>query len=241
VRTKIFALSIVLILALMLSSCSVKLTQPATPPTLNVNGSAQVTLSPDIAYISVGVHTENADANEAVSANTSQAQKITDALKATGVDEKDIRTSNFSITPQQQYDKDGKLTGVNFVVDNTVYVTLRDLTKIGDILGAAVSAGANNIYGIQFDVADKTTALASARKTAVENAHKQAEELAQAAGIKLGAVQNINYYNSYPVMAEGKGGGAMVDTTAVASVPVTPGQLTFTVDVNIVYAIEPAK
>jgi uncharacterized protein YggE len=241
-RTKIFALSIVLILALTLSGCAVKLTQPNTPPTLNVNGSAQVTLSPDIAYISVGVHTESADANEAVSGNTVQAQKIVDALKAMGIEEKDIRTSNFSITPQQQFDDKGKLTGVTYVVDNTVYVTLRDLTKIGDSLGAAVSAGANNIYGIQFDVADKTSALVSARKTAVENARKQAEELAQAAGVKLGAVQNINYYNSYPVMAEGKGGGGgvMMDTTSL-SVPVTPGQLTFTVDVNIVYAIEASK
>ena len=235
-RTKIFALSIVLILALMLSGCAVKLTQPATPPTLNVNGSAQVTLTPDIAYISVGVHTENADANEAVSGNAVQAQKVFDALKATGIEEKDIRTSNYSITPQQQFDDKGKLTGVTYVVDNTVFVTLRDLTKIGDSLGAAVSAGANNIYGIQFDVADKTSALTSARKTAVENARKQAEELAQAAGVKLGAVQNINYYNSYPVMAEGKGSGVMMDTASV-SVPVTPGQLTFTVDVNIVYAI----
>ena len=240
-RTKIFALSIVLFLALTLSSCTVKLSQPANPPTLNVNGSAQITLAPDIAYISVGVHTENVDANEAVSGNTTQSQKVVDALKATGVDEKDIRTNNYSISPQQQYDDKGKLTGVIFFVDNTVYVTLRDLTKIGDILGEAVKAGANNIYGIQFDVADKTTALASGRKSAVQNARLQADELAQAAGVKLGTVQSINYYNSYPVpvMAEGKGGGAMM--SQAASVPITPGQLTFTVDVNIVYEIQQAK
>jgi uncharacterized protein YggE len=133
------------------------------------------------------------------------------------------------------------LTGVIFFVDNTVYVTMRDLTKIGDILGEAVKAGANSIYGIQFDVADKTTALASARKSAVENARTQADELAQAAGVKLGSVQNINYYNSYPVpvMADDKGGGMM--TNQAASVPITPGQLTFTVDVNIVYAIQQSK
>jgi len=239
-RTKILTLSIVLTLALILSGCAAKSSQSATPPTLSVNGSAQVTLSPDIAYISVGVHTENADATEAVSANAVQAQKVIDALKAMGIEEKDIRTSNFSITPQQQFDDQGKLTGVIFIVDNTVYVTLRDLTKIGDILGTAVSAGANSIYGIQFDVADKTPGLSSARKTAVENARKQAEELAEAAGVKLVAVQNINYYNSYPVMAEGKGGGVMMDAASY-SVPVTPGQLSYTVDVNIVYEIEASK
>jgi uncharacterized protein YggE len=240
-RTKIFALSIVFILALGLSSCSVKLNQPATPPTMNVNGSAVVTLAPDIAYISIGVHTENADANLAVSSNATQAQKVVEALKAASVDEKDIRTSNYSITPQQQTDDKGQVTSILFVVDNTVYVTLRDLTKIGDTLGAAAQAGANSIYGIQFDVADKNTALAGARKTAVENAHQQADELAQAAGVTLGAVQSINYYNNYPspVMADGKGGGALY--SQAASVPVNPGQLTFTVDVNIVYEIHPAK
>ena len=236
-RTKVFALSLVLILALILSGCAAKSAQPVTPPTINVSGSAQITLTPDIAYISVGVHTENADANQAVSGNNTQAQKVVDAIKAMGVDVKDIRTSNFSITPQQQFDDKGKLTGITYVVDNTVYVTLHDLTKIGDTLTAAVAAGANNVYGIQFDVVDKTTALANARQTAVQDAHTQAEGLAQAAGVKLGSVQSINYYNSYPVMADGKGGGVAMSNVAAPSVPVTPGQLTFTVDVNIVYAL----
>jgi len=240
-RTKIFALSFIFILVLTLTWCAVKSSQPETPSTLSVNGSAQVSLSPDIAYISIGVHTENADANAAVTGNASQAQKGVDAMKALGIEVKDIRTSNFSISPQQQYDENGKLTGVIFIVDNTVYVTMRDLTKIGDVLGAAVSAGANSIYGITFDVADKTVALASGRKTAVENARKQAEELAEAAGVELGAVQNLNYYNTYPVMIDGKGGGAMMDSAAVSSVPVTPGQLSFMVDVNIVYLIEQSK
>jgi uncharacterized protein len=240
-RTKYFALSILFILALTLSACSVKLEQPATPPLLNVNGSAQVTLPPDIAYISIGVHTQNTDATTAVADNATQAQKVVDALKAAGVDVKDIQTSNYSISPQQQTDDKGQVTSVLFVVDNTVYVTLRDLTKIGDILGAATSAGANNIYGIQFDVLDKNTALAGARKSAVDNAKQQAQELAQAAGVTLGAVQSINYYNSYPspVMSDAKGGGAMYNSAI--SAPITPGQLTFTVDVNMVYAISPAK
>lgn len=240
-RTIILTLSIMFFLAAVVSGCATNTLQPANPPVLSVNGNAQVSLSPDIAYVLVGVHTESADANEAVTGNTAQAQKVVDALKAMEIEEKDIRTSNFSISPQQQYDEKGKLTGVMYIVDNTVYVTLRDLTKIGDSLGVAVGAGANSIYGIQFDVSDKTTALTTARKTAVENARTQAEELAEAAGVSLGKIQNINYYNSYPVptMVEGKGGGVLMDTAS--SVPITPGQLTFTVDVNIVYEIQSSK
>ena len=76
----------------------------------------------------------------------------------------------------------------------------------------------------------------------MENAKQQANELAQAAGVTLGAVQSINYYNNYPspVLADAKGGGS-ASTYQAASVPVTPGQLTFTVDVNIVYAIQQGK
>jgi len=229
-------------MAVILGACApnvpAQTTQPAPVPatrTISVNGSAVASLTPDIAHISIGVHSENADSKEAVSANNSESQKVVDALKSLGVDPKDILTTNFSISPQDVTGPDGQKTGTNFVVDNTVYVTLRDLTKIGDLLNAAVAAGANSIYGISFDVADKTAALSDARKAAVDNAHTQAEELAQAAGVTLVGVQSISYYNSTPVpmadmkVATGIGGGS--------SVPIAPGQLSITVDVSIVYEI----
>ncbi len=91
-----------------------------------------------------------------VDTNTANSQKVADALKTFKIDPKDIQTTNFSIAPQQQYDNNGKLTGaINYMVDNTVYVTLRDITKMGDVLAAAVKAGANSINSIQFDAADR--------------------------------------------------------------------------------------
>ncbi len=241
-RTKTLLISVLLVFGVILSACaptapaqSSQPTQVPAPRTLSVNGSAIANLTPDIAHISIGVHTENPDSKEAVSANNSESQKVMDAIKSMGVDPKDILTTNFSISPQDVVGPDGKKTGTIFVVDNTVYVTLRDLTKIGDLLNAAVAAGANSIYGIQFDVADKTAVLSSARKAAVDNAHTQADELAQAAGVTLGQVQSISFYNSNPVpmadmkSAVGLGGG---------SVPIAPGQLSITVDVSIVYEIK---
>ncbi len=71
-------------------------TEPAKR-TINVTGTGKVTLTPDIAYVSIGVHTEGKDAAEAVASNTSQAQKVVDALKAFKIDPKDIQTINFSI------------------------------------------------------------------------------------------------------------------------------------------------
>lgn len=122
-------------------------------------------------------------------------------------------------------------------VDNTVYVTVRDLAKLGDLLDAAVRAGANNINSIQFDVADKTKSLTDARKAAVEAARKQAAELAEAAGVKLGDIQGIQYYDSAPVMfAEAKGLGGGADAAAPA-VPINPGQMQITATVTVNFEI----
>lgn len=237
-RTKITVLSFVLLLAVALSACAPAAGGQTPVRSVNVTGQAIVYASPDIAYITIGVRTENVDAQEAVAANTAQANRLMDALKSMGIDEKDLRTSNFNIYPQDEYDMEGKRTGTRFVVENSVYVTLRDLDKIGEALSGAVEAGANNIYGISFDVEDKGTLIEAARNEAISNARKQAESIASAAGVRLGEIQSINFYNSVPspvfydnkvAMAESVGGGA---------VPISSGQLQFTVDVNIVYELK---
>lgn len=205
--------------------------------TLTVTGSADSILTPDIAYIYIGVHTENADAKTAISTNNTNSQNVINALKAAGIADKDLRTTNFSVYPNQQFDSNGVSKGTTYVVDNTVYVTVRDLTKMGDILDAAAAAGANSISGITFDVADKNTALSEARKNAIANALQLAQETAQAAGVNLGPIQSINYSSSsQPIpMFEAKGGAAL---NAASSVPVNPGQLTLSVEVTIVYEIQ---
>lgn len=213
-------------------------TTETTPPrTINVTASGKVLLTPDIAYVNIGVHTEDKAAAEAVAANNELAKKVIEAIKATGVDGKDIQTMNFSIYPQQVVDSEGKPTGeLRFIVDNTVYVTVRKLDALGGMLDAAIKAGANTVNGISFDVVDKTSALSEARKQAVANAQAQASELAQAAGVSLGAVQTINAYGSAtPVpVYEAKAASFMANST----VPVETGQMTITVEVNIVYAIQ---
>ena len=209
--------------------------QPAVR-TLTVMGSAESNLTPDIAYIYVGVHTEDANAKTAISVNNSKSQKVTDALKAAGVADKDLRTTNFSVSPNQQFGPNGESKGITYAVDNTVYVTVRDLTKMGEILDAATAAGANSISGIQFDVADRNSALSGARMNAIANARQLADETAQAAGVTLGQIQTISYSSdNQPVtMYAAK---SMASDTA-SSVPVSVGQLTLSVDVTIVYEIQ---
>ncbi len=239
-RTK-FLVFAVLVFALVLSACGPATINQAAPEnvrTLNVNGLGQVYLTPDIAYIYIGVHTEGATASEAVDSNKTQTNSVIDALKKAGVDEKDIRTTNFSIWPSQQYSPDGAITGTVYMVDNSVYVTVRDLDGLGDLLDSAISAGANSVNSIQFDVADKTEAVKEARAKAMEDAKLQAQELADTAGVSLGNIQTINFYDNSPYpMSEGKGGGGGV-VAADASVPIQPGQLTIAVTVNLTYSIK---
>jgi len=241
-KTKSILVAAVALIALLVSACGpTTIRQDALPPlrTVSVTGSGSANLVPDIAYIYVGVHTEKPSAAEAVDENNAQTQKMIEALKGFGIAAKDIRTTNFSIWPQDQYDpQTGTPTGKKtYVVDNTVYVTVRDLGKLGDLLDTVIAAGANTVNSIQFDVADKSEALKTARAEAVKDAEEQAKELADAAGVKLGEVQSIGFFDSqpYPVYdGKGGGGGAVVES----AVPVQPGQLTFTVSVSVTYEIK---
>jgi uncharacterized protein YggE len=238
-RTK-FLVFAVLVFALMLSACGPTAigqgVQPVTR-TLNVNGLGASYLTPDIAYIYIGVHNEGATASEVVTANKAQTNAVLNALKKAGVEDKDLRTTNFSIYPSQQYGADGTVTGSIYMVDNTVYVTVRNLDGLGTLLDDTISAGANSINSIQFDVADKTAAVKEARAKGVEDAKNQAKELADAAGITLGDIQNISFYDNspYPVV-DGKGGGGGAMTSA--AVAIQPGQLMISISVNITYAIK---
>jgi len=242
-RNKTLFVSAIVLVALVLGACSPTIMADAAPPvrTMNVNGTGQVFLSPDIAYIYIGVHSEEATAAAAVAANNVETQQVTAALKDAGVDPKDIRTTNFSIWPNQQYDQSGRPTSTRYVVDNSVFVTVRKLDQLGDLLDSAVAAGANSINSIQFDVSDKTDALKKAREEAVKDAKSQAQELADVAGMKLGDVQSISFYDSAPTPyldTYGKGGGGGAPVAEAASVPIQPGQLSLTVTVSMSYAIK---
>lgn len=240
-KNKSIIVAVLALIALLVSACGPTTVNQAAPPpvrSVSVSGAGSANLVPDIAYIYVGVHTEKPSAAEAVDENNAQTEKMIEALRDFGVAAKDIRTTNFSIWPQERYDQfTGTPTGEKtYIVDNTVYVTVRDLDKLGELLDTVIEAGANTVNSIQFDVADKSEALKAARAEAVKDAEEQAQELTDAAGVKLGEVLTIGFYDSqpYPVY-DGKGGGGAV---AEAAVPIQPGQLTFTVTVNVTYEIK---
>ena len=131
-------------------------------PNLAVNGTGVVTLDPDVVSISIGVNTQDDDPSTAVSRNNRQVESIMDALGELGITAEDTQTSNFSIWPREDYDFEGQPISTTFVVDNTLTITVRDLDSLGDVLTAAIDAGANSIYGINFDISDREDAIEQA-------------------------------------------------------------------------------
>jgi uncharacterized protein YggE len=231
-------LSFLVILAL--AACTPAPAPAADQGTLrqvSVTGVGEVYLNPDIAYVSIGVHSESDSVMDALDQNNAAAQAISKELQGMGVDKKDIQTTAFNVYPQQQYGPNGETKGTVYVVDNSVYVTVRDLQKLGEMLDAVVRSGANTINSISFDVADKSAAFSEARKLAVDDAISQAKELAAAAGVELGDLVSMSAYSSGSPMPvyQGKGGAMAM---APGEVPVAAGQLVLTMNANLTYEIK---
>jgi uncharacterized protein YggE len=234
----LIAAGIMLLLAACAPAAAVQGSSNAPVRQLSVVGDGQVYVAPDIAYINVGVHSQADTVTDALAQNNAQAQTIKDTLVAQGVAEGDIQTSSFNVYPQSSYDNFGNITNSFFSVDNTVYVTVRDLNNLGKILDTVATSGANNIYGITFDLQEKTPAQSDARALAVESARSQAQELADLAGVKLGKIISISTSYSYPVQYYGYGMGGGGAAPAASSVPVSAGQMQIDSQVTVVYELQ---
>ena len=207
------------------------------PPqrTITVSGQASVTATPDVAYITVGVHTQARRAADALSANNAQAAKVYQTLAQFGIEKKDIRTTSVSLYQREERDKNGKVIARYYVVDNTMQITVRDLDKLGQVLDAVVQNGANRLQGIRFDVSDRAALLEQARLEAVKQGKAQAAAIAEAAGAKLGEVQTISFQSLVQPVERAE--VMMAAPKAAGEVPVSGGQLTVTATVSMVFAL----
>ncbi|MDW8325859.1 MAG: SIMPL domain-containing protein [Anaerolineales bacterium] len=208
-----------------------------THNTISVSGSGQAFGRPDLAIVQIGVSSSGPDLGETLAQNNRRADAILAALKALGIEDKDLQTSNFSIYPQRDYDPQ---TGqpkdtITYHVDNTLSVTVRDLSKLSRVLSEAVTAGANHIHGIAFSVADPAALEAEARAKAMADARARAEQLAKAAGVTLGSPisisESFNYAPPTPLALD------RAAAEAVSAVPIATGQLQVSIQVNVTYEI----
>jgi uncharacterized protein YggE len=225
-----------LFLGLLLGAALAAPAWAADPRTLSMNGHGEVRAAPDMVSITAGVTSSAVTAGQALAANTSRMTTVFAALEKMGVPEKDIQTVNFSISSQYSNGDNNtprRLTG--YQVNNDVSVRLNDVSRLGGALDALVSAGANQMNGISFDIREPAPLLEKARTGAIADARARAETYAKAAGVTLG-----------PILSISEGGGDAprpmykalnMVTVSASRVPVAAGEQSVTADVSVVWEI----
>ena len=218
-------------------------------PTVSVSGHGQVSVPPDTASVAIGIDVIQPTLAAAQAQATAQATAVIEALKGAGIAEEDIQTASFSVTILRDYDAAAavgatpesentdptQITG--FEIVNQLQVTVRDPDMLGELLDAAVNAGANSIYGVTFYVDDQTAAASEARRLAVEDARTKAEELAVAAGLTLGSVVSIAEGTVSPMPPPVFAATGDEMAMAEAAVPVESGSSIVSVDVSMTFAL----
>jgi uncharacterized protein YggE len=234
-RRKVFAAAIA-ILALAAAS---QPSHAADRSLLTVTGQGEAHAAPDMATITVGAVSEADTAAEALTRNSEQVSAAIDALKAAGVEARDIQTNGFSVSPRYVSDRDAntapRIDG--YRVSNSVMVRVRKLDSVGSLLDTLVKAGANDIGGINFGISSADELEDTARTAAVADARHKAELYAEAAGVRLGAIRAIDEAaGSYPMPQPVMRMKAM----EAAPAPIEAGEQTITASVRVVYEILPA-
>jgi len=201
-----------------------------------VSGSATVKAAPDLAQAQFGVQTFADSVAPAVAQNNTRSAAVQAALAAQGVGGADMQTTGFNVYPQLDYEKDRAGVIVGYWAANTLSVKIRDLARVGQILQAGIDGGANNVSGLYFTLEDPDSLLQEARVQAVADARRRAEALVEAAGAKLGRVLSIRETSPWygPVMARAD----FAKAEGADAVPVQPGELQVTGQVEVVFQIE---
>lgn len=206
---------------------------------ITVCGHGKANARPDQAQVEVGVHASAPTAQEARAQAAQAMNAVLAALKSNGVANDDIQTDYVAIQPQYSY-SDGGPHQIGYIATNQATATIRAVDSAGKVIDAVTQAGGNNVNidGIQFSAGDPSAAQGQARQNAIADAHRQAEQIAQGAGVSLGAPVSIQVGGCGQPQRPGVFfGAASAAGNADQATPLQPGQQQITVDVEVVYAI----
>lgn len=203
-----------------------------------VTGRGEVSGAPDTVSVSIGVSVKRDSAPAAITDAAASAQRLIDALKAAGVVDKDIQTTNYSINQEFRYPESGPVPD-GFRVSNSVVAKVRDTAAVGGVIDAATTAGGADavVQGIAFSLDDDTAALESARAAAFADAKAKAEQFAELSGRKLGRVEAVSQTvttEPVPTIAV----AAFAADEAAKSTPIQAGEVDTVVTVDVRWSFE---
>jgi len=169
--------------------------------TMSFSGKGEVSAIPDIASFTFSVKEEGKDSKDAQNFSAKKINEAISYLKKQGIEEKDIKTSNYNVYPRYEWDTDegkrSKRILVGYVASQSISVKIRDIKKAGDVLSGLGGIGVNNLSGLSFSVDNKDELKREARKLAIEDAKNKAKELSKDLGVNLLKIVSFNEQNGY--------------------------------------------
>jgi uncharacterized protein YggE len=209
---------------------------------LKVEAQGEHLARPDVVSVRAGVVTTGRTAKQALAANAELANRVLDAVRAAGIQPRDIRTSELAVSPQyaperpERRDDEGLRTIVGYFARNTLSLRLRDLTKAPEIVDSLFSAGANEVRGPTFSLSDPAPATRAARQAAVAAARLEADTYAEALGMKVARVLRVSERGEF---RNEDGDTIVVMGSRTRPTPMEPGEIAITGRVWIDYALVP--
>jgi len=225
--------------------------QPLFDRTFGVTAEGKAVSVPDVAEFNFSVLTQGGkDIGKLQKENTDKANKIIEFLKSNGIEDKDIKTQNYSVDPRYQYfncpapiDNEARLCPLpeitGYTINQTVSVKIRDFTKTGGALDGVVKNGANSVSQLFFKIDDITAFQNKAREEAIQKAIEKAESIARAGGFKIGKLLTVNEGANFPPPVYGTYGTAEFGIgPQLKSTEIQPGSQEIMVSVTLVYEIK---
>lgn len=209
----------------------------------SITGSGTVYAKADIANLQVGLRTGTKKTPaEATTDSTNKMNAIITAVKALGIEDKDIKTSDYNLNPVYNYTQNKGQELQGYEVTQNVTLKIRDLTKIGDVIAKTTEQGANQIGNISFTIDDEYALKNQARELAITKAKEKAVMIAAQSGMKLGEVKSV-YENADQVVTPMTYSNAKLDMAAasgeaISAPSIQSGQNEIKVDVTLIYEVK---
>lgn len=210
-----------------------------TSPTFNLSASGEVRIAPDMARITTGVQTEAATAQEAMAQNRARMNQVIAALRRQGIEERHIQTSGLNLNAVYDYPQNEQPRLRGYQASNQVTIQVNDLNNLGRAIDAVVEAGANQINGVSFGLADPRAAEDQARRAAVQALQAKAQLYAEATGLRLSGLRTLSEAGGYapqPPVMYARAEAMMADGGAT---PVQGGEIVVRIDISGVYDVAP--
>lgn len=217
----------------------VPMMMPASGPVVSLSVNEEVRSKPDMATVGTGVQTRAMTAQEAMRLNAQQMEKLIAAVLKSGIERKDVQTSGINLSPQYDYsNRDGQSQPrfVGYEASNQVTAVVRRIDDVGTVIDRMVGAGATNVNGPSFGIADDTALLRQAREKAIRTAAERAQFYAQQTGYRSARLLSISETGNFappvpmPMMVRAQ--------AAEAKTPVEPGEMATGVSLSFQYMLE---